>query len=141
MHIVGGFDIQKLLRFNHCFGCRHLTANVDAALNLTFELVYLNFTTTYDKVETKSIDMVFTDPGLYACLEREYFGTRPVASLLNRRTVGDEVHELSEYYGTFVVRSDSNISTITGEHLRACRQKGNANVHAVPSCDMQDPVG
>eukprot|EP00959_Pyramimonas_sp_CCMP1952_P439024 9190995-Pyramimonas_sp.AAC.1 len=130
-----------ILCSDHGLGRRHLTANVDATLNLTFELVYLDFTTTYDMVETKSIDMVYTDPSVYACLEREYIGTRPVASLLNRRTVGSDVYELSEFYGAFIVRSDSNITRIAGEHLKACLQEENTDLLAVPSRDPQDAVG
>ena len=86
---------------------------MDPALNLTFELVYLNFDTTYELVESRGIDMVYTNPSVYACLEREY-GAAPVASLLNRRKVGEQVFELSEFYGTFIVRANSSITRIAG---------------------------
>eukprot|EP00959_Pyramimonas_sp_CCMP1952_P186360 3896913-Pyramimonas_sp.AAC.1 len=38
----------------------------------------------------------------------------PVASLINRRTVGNQTYEMSEYYGTFIVRTNSTITKIAG---------------------------
>eukprot|EP00240_Pyramimonas_obovata_P000077 CAMPEP_0118924910 /NCGR_PEP_ID=MMETSP1169-20130426/2840_1 /TAXON_ID=36882 /ORGANISM="Pyramimonas obovata, Strain CCMP722" /LENGTH=1153 /DNA_ID=CAMNT_0006866059 /DNA_START=133 /DNA_END=3590 /DNA_ORIENTATION=- len=112
--MVGGLGIRGeedlYNRWNATF-TEYLTANVDRELNLTFELVYLNFDTTYEMVENKQIDMVYTNPSVYACLEREY-GAAPVASLLNRRKVGDRVYQLSKFFGTFIVRNDSTITKI-----------------------------
>jgi len=97
-----------------------LNEHVDPALNLTFKLVYLNFDATYEAVEHMDrganthqplIDMVFTNPSVYACLEREQ-GAAPVASLLNQRKVGDDTYLMDKFYGTFIVRGDSDITRI-----------------------------
>ena len=95
---------------------RYLTNNVDPALNLTFKLVYLNFETTYTFAQDKAIDLVFTNPSVYACLENE-FGAAPVASLRNRLRVGNDTFEVQQFFGTFIVRNDSDIYNISGESV------------------------
>eukprot|EP00959_Pyramimonas_sp_CCMP1952_P344097 7207004-Pyramimonas_sp.AAC.2 len=95
------------------FWSRYLTENVDPALNLTFKLVYMNFETTYQFVQNKEVDLVYTNPSVYACLENE-FGAAPLASLRNLLKVGNATYEVQEFYGTFIVRNDSSIYNISG---------------------------
>ena len=92
---------------------RYLTNHVDPALNLTFRLVYLNFETTYKFAEQKKIDLVYTNPSIFACLENE-FGASPLASLRNLLRVGNTTLEVQEFFGTFIVRSKSSIYNISG---------------------------
>ena len=51
---------------------RYLTETVGKMYNVTFELKYMNFDQTYEFVESKEIDLVYTTPTAYTCLEREY---------------------------------------------------------------------
>lgn len=92
---------------------RYLSEEVGPAFGVTFKLVYLDFTTTYKAVERREVDMVYTNPSVYACLEREHRAS-PVASLRNRRKVGDEFYELDHFYGTIFVKHNSPITKIEG---------------------------
>jgi hypothetical protein len=49
--------------------------------------VSLDFETNFEMVESRNIDLVFTNPSLFTCLEAEY-GAAAAASLLFQRTVG-----------------------------------------------------
>lgn len=92
---------------------------------VTFQLVYLDFVTTYKAVERREIDMVFTNPSVYACLERE-FSAAPIVSLRNRRKVGQIFYELDHFYGTIFVRSNSSITKISGVQARVVPGPANA---------------
>lgn len=81
--------------------------------NSTFRLVYLDFTTVFDAVANREVDLVFANPSLYACLERE-FRASPVASLRKLRKVGRDVFELNRFYGAFIVNANSSIGSISG---------------------------
>lgn len=59
--------------------------------------------------------MVYTNPSVYACLEREYSAT-PIVSLRNRRKVGTKFYELDHFYGTIFVKTNSSITKISGAH-------------------------
>lgn len=80
---------------------------------VTFKLVYLNFSSNFDAVEDRQVDLVLTNPSVFACLERE-FRAHPVLSLRKLRKVGDVVFELNRFYGAFIVRANSSITKISG---------------------------
>lgn len=92
---------------------RYLSKVVGPAFGVTFKLVYLDFTTTYEAVERRDVDMVYTNPSVYACLEREHRAA-PIASLRNRRKVGDAFYELDHFYGAMIVKHNSPITKIAG---------------------------
>ncbi|KAK3287743.1 hypothetical protein CYMTET_4760, partial [Cymbomonas tetramitiformis] len=106
-YVIGGLGIRgELDLFNRWAPTfeTYLTETVGQEFNVTFELKYLNFDTTYTAVENSEIDMIFTNPSVYACVEREY-GATPIASMLNLR----QGQELDRFYGTFFVRNNSAI--------------------------------
>lgn len=76
-------------------------------------MIPLNFTAQFDAVEHKMVDFTFTDPSVYACLEREFLA-RPVVSLRKQSKVGDSIFQLDRFYGVFIVRSNSSIKEVAG---------------------------
>jgi hypothetical protein len=70
-------------------------------LGYKFKLQALDFSSTYTAVEEQSIDFVYTNPSVFACLEAE-FGAAAVTSQNNLR----QGTELYEFGGTFIARSD-----------------------------------
>lgn len=86
---------------------------------MSFKLVYLDFYSTYQAVQAREVDMVYTNPSIYACLEREYQAS-PIVSLRNRRKVGEKYHELDHFYGAIFVRANSSITKIAGVCVRVC---------------------
>lgn len=95
---------------------RYLTDTVGTQFNLTFRLVYLDFFTTYQAVEQRQVDLVFTNPYIYACLERE-FRVSAMVSLRSRRKIGHTYYELDHFYGAFIVRANSSITKIAGAYF------------------------
>mmetsp|Transcript_40289 Transcript_40289/g.75468 ORF Transcript_40289/g.75468 Transcript_40289/m.75468 type:complete len:726 (-) Transcript_40289:840-3017(-) len=112
--VIGGLGFKGkdalFEQWNDTFSV-YLSEEVGPAFGVTFKLVYLDFTTTYKAVERREVDMVYTNPSVYACLEREHRAS-PVASLRNRRKVGDEFYELDHFYGTIFVKHNSPITKI-----------------------------
>mmetsp|Transcript_43464 Transcript_43464/g.82931 ORF Transcript_43464/g.82931 Transcript_43464/m.82931 type:complete len:377 (+) Transcript_43464:202-1332(+) len=113
--VIGGLGIKGkgplYSQWNDTFAV-YLSEQVGPKFGVTFRLKYLDFNTTYDAVEKREVDMVYTNPSVYACLEREYRAS-PIVSLRNRRKVGNTFHELDHFYGTIFVKSDSPITKIS----------------------------
>jgi len=91
----------------------YLTASVDPALNLTFELTCVkDFGEMLDvAVPSRSVDLVFSSPNTLACVQRGV-ETRALVSPLKLQKVGNTTHELSEYFGAIVVQTNSTITEI-----------------------------
>eukprot|EP00241_Pyramimonas_parkeae_P007777 CAMPEP_0114267824 /NCGR_PEP_ID=MMETSP0058-20121206/25555_1 /TAXON_ID=36894 /ORGANISM="Pyramimonas parkeae, CCMP726" /LENGTH=147 /DNA_ID=CAMNT_0001385809 /DNA_START=293 /DNA_END=733 /DNA_ORIENTATION=+ len=105
--VIGGLGFQDegtlYAQWNDTFSA-YLSEVVGPKFGVTFKLVNLNFITTYKAVERREVDMVYTNPSVYACLEREYSAT-PIVSLRNRRKVGTKFYELDHFYGTIFVKT------------------------------------
>eukprot|EP00238_Polyblepharides_amylifera_P001073 CAMPEP_0196572604 /NCGR_PEP_ID=MMETSP1081-20130531/2618_1 /TAXON_ID=36882 /ORGANISM="Pyramimonas amylifera, Strain CCMP720" /LENGTH=1072 /DNA_ID=CAMNT_0041889967 /DNA_START=195 /DNA_END=3410 /DNA_ORIENTATION=- len=86
----------------------YLSETVGRQFNITFRMIYLDFNTIYSAARNKDIDLMFSNPSIYACVEREHQASL-VASLLNLR----KGFELDRYYGAFITRYESNIYNIS----------------------------
>ena len=55
-----------------------------ATLNVTFVNVYLDFTTTYTAVQNNQLDIIYTNPSIFSCLQTQN-GVNAIASIQSLR--------------------------------------------------------
>ena len=101
---IGGLAIRGfadfMTRFSPTFAT-YLNETVGARYNITFEAVPMNFEDTFDFVENRKIDFIYTNPSAFSCVESE-FGVAPIVSLRNFR-LG---HTLNQFGGTIFTRAE-----------------------------------
>jgi hypothetical protein len=105
-------------------------SNALANKGYTFELVPLDFSTTYTAVENQEVDFVYTNPSIFSCLEMEY-GARAIISQNNLR-LGEELYSFG---GGIIARSDrddiSTLDDIKGKVVEA------VSISGLGACQMQ----
>jgi len=82
----------------------YMTREVGPLFNppLTFDMISLDFVTTYSLVESAEIDFVYTNPSIYSCIEWQY-GSSSLATLRRKR----QGQELNSFGGIIFVRADN----------------------------------
>jgi hypothetical protein len=105
-------------------------SNALADKGYTFELVPLDFSTTYTAVENQEVDFVHTNPSIFSCLEMEH-GAHAITTQNNFR-LGKE---LFSFGGSVIARRDrddiSTLDDIRGRVVEAVSLSG------LGACQMQ----